>query len=192
MLFSDILQKYSAIDTGFGTDKITSHSYDTCYNELFLPYKYTCSNLLEIGFDGGFSLMAYEEYFTNSVIYGIDIIDNRNNIVRNNHNLKVYFGDATAEKTVNAFPYNFDIIVEDASHLPEHQIKHFIDYSKYVKPGGIYVIEDVHEKYYKDVYNKLENFATENGFTSTIYDLRYKKNRFDDILIVFTKLNTAI
>ena len=186
-MFSDTLKKYSAIDTRLGTDKITSHSYNTQYDTLFARYKNTCSKLLEIGFDGGLSLQSYYEYFTNAEIYGIDIADNRHPITRNNNKLNLYFGDATLPSTVNAFPYSFDIIVEDASHFPAHQIKHFIDYSKYVAPGGIYVIEDVHGNYINHVYTSLIDFATKEGFTCDVHDLRYLKGRYDDILIVFTK-----
>lgn len=189
-MFSDIVKKYSAINTLFGTDKVTSHSYEKVYDELFSPFENSCNKLLEIGFSGGFSLQCYNEYFKNAEIYGIDIVDDRQDIIKNNKKLNVYFGDATHESTINAFPYTFDIIVEDASHQYEHQIQHFLDYSKYVKPGGIYVIEDVNGEYQKNIYDRLITFATDNNFTCTVYDLRHVKSRFDDILIVYKK-NTA-
>lgn len=186
-MFSDILKKYSAFDTSEGSDKITSHSYEIVYNSLFSKYRVSCSNLLEIGFDGGFALKAYSEYFTNSNIYGIDIKDNRSIIIKNDSNIKVYIGDACSNDAINAFGVMYDIIVEDASHLPEHQIQHFRDYNKLVNKGGIYIIEDIHENCFKRVYDETKKIAEENGFKIELYDLRYIKSRFDDIIIVFTK-----
>lgn len=183
-MFSDILQKYSSIDTRYGTDKMTSHSYQDVYNELFYKYKNTCRNILEIGFDGGFALQSYSEYFMNAIVYGIDIKDNRASNV--NPNIKVYIGDACSDESINHFNTEFDIIVEDASHLPEHQIQHFKDYSKFIKKGGVYIIEDVHENAINRVVNEISSYASE--FTYKIYDLRHIKNRFDDIMIVYTKI----
>lgn len=186
-MFSDILQKYSSVDTQFGTDKITSHSYQTIYDELFSKYQNTCSKLLEIGFDGGFALQAYSEYFPNAEIYGIDIKDIRNETLRVNSKVKVHIGDACSQATVNHFSHEYDIIIEDASHLPEHQIQHFVDYNKYVKVGGIYIIEDIHEDALGTVLRETSRVAEANGFTYKVHNLRHIKNRFDDILIVFTK-----
>jgi len=187
IMFSDVLKKYSSIDTGLGTDKITSHSYESVYNTLFLKYKDCCKNILEIGFDGGFALQAYSEYFMNSNIYGIDIKDNRNEDIKKNPKINVFIGDACSSEAINKFNLLFDIIVEDASHLPEHQIKHFMDYNKLVNKGGIYVIEDIHENHFNEVYSKTKEIAENNDFKVEVFDLRFIKSRFDDIIIVFTK-----
>lgn len=188
MKFTDTLQKYSAIDTKKGTDKITSHSYGDYYNEVFEKYLNKNCKLLEIGIDGGYGLLAYKEYLNNAEIYGIDIKDNRDSyVIEKSNQYNLYIGDATNANTINAFPYMFDIIIEDASHLPEHQIQHFKDFSKYVNKNGIYIIEDVHENNYIYVYNSLKQYAELNGFTIEIIDLRHIKNRFDDILIVLKR-----
>jgi selenocysteine-specific translation elongation factor len=186
-MISDIFKKYNAVDTVQGTDKITSHSYDYIYNELFLKYKDSCSKFLEIGFSGGFGLQSYSEYFKNATIYGIDIKDDRDSNIKHNSNIKVYIGDAKSEETINHFQHEFDIILEDASHLPEDQIQHFRDYSKFVKSGGVYIIEDVHQDNIDVVFNETNFIAIENNFKSRVVDLRHIKNRFDDIIIIFEK-----
>jgi hypothetical protein len=188
MRFSDHLKKYSAVDCYIGTDKIITHSYDKIYDDLFQTYEHNCTKLLEIGFASGFSLLSYSEYFKNAVIYGIDIYDNRHEFVKTFPNINVYIGDATHDDTIKAFPFEFDIIVEDASHLPEHQIQHFKDYSPYIKSGGVYVIEDIDQTNYMHVYNNVLSIATQNGLTCELIDLREIKNRFDDIVIVCKRL----
>jgi len=182
----DILNQYSAVNTHYGTDKTTSHSYGTVYNHLFGPYKHADS-ILEIGFDGGASLLAYADYFQNATIYGIDIENNLLDTVKTHPRIKTYIGDATFDTTIHHFSNTYDIIIEDASHMLHHQVQHFHDYHTFVKPGGIYIIEDVAEANKDALAEHLESFAKELGFTMYTFDLRSIKNRFDDILFVFQK-----
>jgi len=188
MNFSDCISEYSniysRIHSSIGTDKTSVHSYDKVYDDLFHTYKHSCKKLLEIGFQSGLSLLCYAGYFKHAEIYGIDISDTRHEVIKKQPNINVYIGDATKEDTVKAFPFEFDIIIEDASHLPEHQIQHFKDYSPYIKSGGVYIIEDIHEDNYINVYDNVLSIATQNGLTCELIDLRHIKNRFDDILIV--------
>ena len=83
---------------------------------------------------------------------------------------------------------DYNIIIEDASHSLSDQIRHFFDFSKFVKEGGLYIIEDVHQDNLKNLDEVLQPIALENGFTLIIYNLCHIKNRFDDILFVFKKL----
>jgi hypothetical protein len=187
MSFSKLLDKYGSYNTRHGTDKNTVHSYGPVYDSLFNDFKDTCKNLLEIGFDSGTSLHVYSEYFQNTIIYGIDINDNRLPFVKTNNKINTFIGDATKIETINHFNKTFDIIVEDGSHLPEHQIQHFKDYSKFVNKGGLYIIEDVNQDDSDYLKTVLEPIAIQNGFTFEVIDLRYLKGRFDDILFIFKK-----
>jgi dihydroneopterin aldolase len=185
----EILKKYETHnDLAHGTDKGTTHAYDTVYEKIFEPYRNNNIKLLEIGLYGGADLLAFNEYFSNSTIYGIDITDS--NLMKqlyDHKNIHIYIGDATLQDTVQHFNTTYDIIIEDGSHLPEHQIQHFKDYNKFVNKGGIYIIEDVAESNLENVKAKTTEIANENNFTLEVYDLRKIKNRFDDILLVFKK-----
>lgn len=188
MAFSDLLHKYGSNNTTYGTDKNTTHSYGNVYDLIFKDYKDTCNTLLEIGFDSGASLQAYSEYFTNAMIYGIDIKDTSMPFIKSNTRITTFIGDATKSESINAFNKSFDIIIEDASHLPEHQVEHFKDYSGFVNKGGLYIIEDVNQDNLDCLKETLEFLALQNGFSFSVVDLRSIKNRFDDILFVFKKL----
>lgn len=185
---SDIFDKFGSRDNGIGTDKTTSHSYGETYNKLFTPIKDDVKSILEIGFCGGFGLKAYSEYFPNATIYGIDITDRwTKDICRNNPKINLLIGDATKYEIINHFNTSYDIIIEDASHNPQHQIRHFQDFHKFVKPGGYYIIEDVDQKYLDAVLGETKKISDVNNFECVVYDLRTIKNRFDDIMIVFRK-----
>jgi hypothetical protein len=187
MAFTNLLEKYGSIDTGYGTDKNTSHSYGPVYDALFMFYKNSATSILEIGFDSGTSLQVYSEYFTNATIYGIDIKDNCMPHIKTNPRIQMYFGDANSSESIRGFQGPFDIIVEDASHMVHDQIQHFKDYSNKVKQGGLYIIEDVDFRNVNLLRATLEPYATDNGFTMEIIDLQNIKGRFDDILFVFKR-----
>jgi hypothetical protein len=75
----------------------------------------------------------------------------------------------------------FDIIIDDASHLPEHQVFTCKFWSRLLKEDGLLVIEDVQNiNYCPAIINALPP-RFDNART---IDLRENKNRFDDILIV--------
>ena len=190
--FVDIVKKYSSIDTTYGTDKNTSHSYGPVYETIFREFRTNKKNILEIGFDSGASLQVYSEYFYNSEIYGIDIIDHCLPYIKQNKHIHLLFGDAKNKNTVNYYNKQYNIIIEDASHLLEDQITHFKDYNEFVSLGGLYIIEDVHEQNLHLLKNELEPLSISKGFTLKIIDLRHIKHRFDDILFVFTKIKNLI
>ena len=187
MSLCELLNIYGNINTHYGTDKNTSHSYGQIYEYLFSAYKYKAQSILEIGFDSGASLQVYSEYFVNATIYGIDIEDNCLTNIKTNNRIHMVFGDATDISIINHFDKMYDIIIEDGSHTLNHQICHFKDYSDFVLPDGCYIIEDVHEVNMSALKLELEPLAISKGFSLEIVDLRNIKNRFDDILFIFKK-----
>ena len=184
--FEEILQQYCAVNTHQGTDKNTSHSYGPLYSSLF-AHLWNPTALLEIGIDGGAALLAYAETFPTAHIYGMDIEDNLLSSVKTHPRITTWIGDAKSKAMIDCVPCQVDVLIEDASHLLEDQIQHFKDFSKYVKPGGLYIIEDVAEVN-KDILERvLKEEANRANFTMTVYDLRPVKQRFDDIVFVFQK-----
>ena len=44
--------------------------------------------------------------------------------------------------------YSYDIIIDDCSHHPDHQIISLMYLYAAIKPGGLYVIEDIESSYW--------------------------------------------
>lgn len=84
-----------------------------------------------------------------------------------------------------------DVLIEDGSHSVPDQIKSFEVWADKIKPGGMYIVEDVDGHYLPEVKHWLEKICVAKGFSSTWYDLRNIKNRYDDILGVFIKTTVA-
>lgn len=135
----------SPLDTIFiqkGTDKSSlSHNYSSTYARFFEEFRDKKFSLLEIGIDRGNSLRAWEEYFRNAEIIGIDIEDC---IKENTDRIITYQGSQTDTKFLDdVMLQNPLIIIDDGSHDSKDQIFTFEYLFHKLQSGGYYVIEDI-------------------------------------------------
>ena len=140
----------------YGTDKGTmdyGHGYSNTYQELFKDLVDQRVKLLEIGvcdprFPGA-SLKMWKEYFPNGRIVGLDI--NPEARVFATDNVQIWIGDQNNPANLTTMAHvcgpEFDIIIDDGSHVGEHILTSFKSLWVYVKPGGYYIIEDLHSVY---------------------------------------------
>jgi len=115
------------------------------YEHIFYPMKNLPLKICEIGIWKGGSLKLWEDYFPNSMIYGIDILDMSE---MNSKRIKTFVADQGNRTQLKSFiDYsggNFDFILDDGGHTMKLQQVSFGYLFKHVKPGGYYIIEDVH------------------------------------------------
>ena len=57
------------------TDKNTTHSYLSLYQNLLISKKETAKNVLEVGIYNGGSIKLWNDFFINANVYGVDIIN---------------------------------------------------------------------------------------------------------------------
>lgn len=174
------------IGSGSGTDKATNHSYVPVYEKIFEPLRDTPVRMLEVGVMSGASLRVWDEYFTHGdkEIHGVDIRpDWLIYEVKNYHVL-----DATHPAAAEVLGGTWDIVIDDGSHIPYHQIKTLEIFGQRIRPNGYYVVEDIINM---DVAAHLAALGREQGFTDMIYDLRKNKNRSDDIMLVLQRIADA-
>jgi FkbM family methyltransferase len=166
----------------FHTDKLWLHSYLDTYEDLFSKFRNKDINLLEIGFCHGGSIKLWKEYFGNkSSIYGIDITlqELRYDLVRDNNVTLICKDISNCDKSILK-PIMFDVVLDDASHTLEHQIKSWELFKDRLNPGGILVIEDIAPEAYDYFFNLSQKIPN-----SKFIDLRHIKNRYDDVLFVY-------
>lgn len=185
---TDILNETSNLDTTdtIGTDKNTIHSYIDFYETNLSKYKNTNASLLEIGVNSGGSLYLWGNYFDDGSVLGLDIIDKVRNEWKTLPNTKYLIHDAYDPSTVTLLP-NFDIIIDDGPHTLESQIKCIQYYLPKLNNNGILIIEDIQDTKYITILK--ENTPIKYHQYLEIIDLRYKKNRYDDILYVIKGVN---
>lgn len=127
------------------TDKASSfHDYLRTYEEYFSHCRNQPIRLLEMGVLGGDSLVTWSKYFghPDTRIIGIDIEINRCRPIEDSR-VRALAGSQTNANV--AWDDPFDIIIDDAGHFASQQIAAFCIYwPQWLKPGGIYIIEDLH------------------------------------------------
>lgn len=165
---------------GWG-DKGNVHSYiDHYYSKAFEEFRSTATTVLEIGVKGGHSLNMWKQYFERAHIIGVDNI-NRDTICPT---CEVIIGDATIPETFTNVP-KLDIIIDDGSHLIEHQLASFNILWDKLKPGGLYVIEDVAD------LDSTKQQLLDLHQSAEVFDFRDKLGRYDDVIVQYRKPNVA-
>ncbi len=123
----------------------TCHNYTPFYHEMFKDRRDTVKNVLEIGVAGGHSLRMWREYFPNAMIWGID---SNKVCIFNDGRIRCFAADQYNESDLlrvirRIGEPKLDLIVDDGSHEPAHQIFTAQVLLPYLKADGIYVIEDI-------------------------------------------------
>lgn len=175
----EIYENHKTENAGLG-DKGTLHKYIENYDLIFRDYRYRDNiNVMEIGVQEGYSLRMWRDYFARARIVGIDIKDCPKDI----NGCEFYKCDQNNPDEINKVleGENFDIIIDDGSHLFEHQVTSFKSLFPRLNPGGIYVIEDI-----QNPEIEIPKFQKLFG-PCEIYDTRKISGRYDDILLVWKK-----
>jgi len=132
------------------TDK-WRNCYTDYYAKWFESVRYEEFKILEIGVERGYSIRLWNKYFPNSTIYGVDNgrICNKSTMESLNECDGIvtdYLDQSNREdlqKFIDKHGGDFDIIIDDGFHYQEHQQISFGFLFPYLKPGGVYIIEDV-------------------------------------------------
>lgn len=139
----------------YGSDKWASfHWYAPHYERHFAPFRDEPVRILEIGIGGydeevgGGSLRAWKRFFHRGTVFGLDIFDKTE---LNEPRLTALVGDqndpeALAEVVRRHGP--FDIVIDDGSHMNEHIYTSFRTLFPLLRPGGLYVVEDLQTAYF--------------------------------------------
>jgi predicted O-methyltransferase YrrM len=139
------------------------HPYTLFYDSIFRNKKNENLKIAELGILDGASLLMWKEYFTNFEIYGFEYnIDLINNFKQNFNNDRITLTtiDVTSKDSIvkefSELNIMYDIIIDDTTHQFEDQIRVIENTYKYVKPGGILIIEDIFKSYNENDYiNRL-------------------------------------
>jgi hypothetical protein len=150
------------------TDRGGWRGYDRVYSKYFKKIRTKELNILEIGIKEGYGIYAWQRYFTNSKIYGIDNDWSSNTIYQRNelkhkHSLfklaKLYNIDSTKKNNwLEFYGKQFDIIIDDGNHYPNAQLETFKCGWKYLKSGGLYFIEDIGHRYDDEKLKELSDY----------------------------------
>ncbi len=158
---SDLEKFFEARKEGHGICK-WKHYFDI-YDRHFSRFRGTEVHILEIGIYSGGSLETWKDYFgPEARSYGVDIKPACQ--AYEGESVKVFIGDQGDRnfwKQFKAEVPHVDIVVDDGGHQAEQQIVTFEALVPYLRPGGVYLCEDLH-----GTFNRFAGYIY--GFASNL------------------------
>lgn len=150
--------------------------YFPIYERHFAKFRRRPINLLEIGIYSGGSLDMWRDYFgPHAHIIGVDVQED----------CKAYEGDGVTvvigDQSDPAFWREFkatqpklDIIIDDGSHKPRHQLTTLEELLPHLNYGGVYLCEDIHgypeSVFASHVHQLAHGLNTHTGFEKNPQD----------------------
>jgi hypothetical protein len=147
----------------YGSDKWGGlHWYTPHYETHFGQLRYDPVRVLEIGIGGyryeslgGNSLYTWQRFFPRGLVYGMDLHHKPNVTGPRIRTIQGDQSDAGFLREIGDQLGPFDIIIDDGSHRNEHVRISYQALFPYVRPGGYYVIEDLHTSYWPEFGGEL-------------------------------------
>jgi hypothetical protein len=202
---NSLCDKYHTDKGGFDPQDKTypwaSHNYAYFYDDLFSQIRPYVRNLFEFGIgtnnvqyadnmgingSPGASLRLWKDYFPLANIHGADI---DTGVLFNDERINTHFVDQLNPSSFvdlwsNLEETQFDIMIDDGLHTFEAGICTFENSFQKLKPGGIYVIEDVRNSSPTDFLNY---FKDRRDFNFQIVQLNRTNGMRPDCLVVIRK-----
>jgi len=185
--------KLEEIAVKYGTDKQcqNGHGYVEFYEKYFEPMMNDNITLLELGVREGWSTNMWVEYFPNGQIWGIDN-DKEGLCPKSFENPRIHFSmgsqdDESFLSNICEDVGGFDVIIDDASHISKLSIRSFEILFPHVKPGGLYIIEDLHVCHLTE-YNP-DRLSTIEYFDRIVLDDIMEKNLYLNKILFIRKGN---
>lgn len=179
--------------TKYGSDKGRSNNYTPLYSALFMERRNQEMRICELGLGTndptlpssmgkfgapGASLRGWRELFPNAIVCGADI---DRNILFEEDRIKTFYCDQLDRSAIHdlwsqpELQSGADIIIEDGLHTFEANISFLEGSLDHLRPGGIYVAEDV----------GCDNFDKWRDRWETIYSKQYAE--YECMLVILAE-----
>lgn len=126
--------------------------------------------MLEIGVDRGGSLQMWREHLPRATIVGLDINPESARHDDPGRDIHVRIGDQTDSQFLGTVIEEFgpfDTVLDDGGHTPKQMIGSFRYLFPRLRPGGVYIVEDVCANYWTIYRDQRESFI---DFTKWLMD----------------------
>lgn len=141
------MDELSALATRYASDKVM-HGFTPFYHAHLRGRRGKFRKVLEIGVFQGASLLMWRDYFPRAQVHGLDLRDPG---LLSSERVHVHLGDqserAVLDRLVGNIGSGFDLVVDDGGHTMAQQQVSLGQLFPHVRPGGFYVVEDLHTSY---------------------------------------------
>lgn len=157
------MSSFEEIGRESGTDKVYHHGYQRFYPRFLESIRDIATGILEIGIHRGASLNLWLRYFNKAIIHAIDITVQEYNSDR----VKLFKADQSSpsdlERVTKSITDPVQFIIDDGSHVPEHQRVSFeYLFKNLLQPGGVYIVEDIEISYWNNEEHKYGYKSSES------------------------------
>ncbi|KAF5004557.1 hypothetical protein FDECE_8947 [Fusarium decemcellulare] len=186
---------FKAIALKHGLGKVIAHKYQDMYERHLRPLQGKPVKMLEIGLGcnmasgPGASYHAWLEFLPGVDMYSIDINEKcAEGFKKMTPNARIAIGDQADPSFLAQFSKEstgdglFDVIIDNGGHFMEEQITSLDHLWKIVKPGGLYVIEDLRTSYSEEFFGDPSGRDTRKHTTT-----KYVYAVLDDLMAGWTK-----
>lgn len=161
-------------DKGDSAHSFAGVSYLDAYTQYLEPIREKVRTVLELGIARGASLKMWRDYFPNAHVWGIDVDPGANLDYGSRVHPVIGSQDDPAVVAQVAPGEEFDLVVDDGSHLVDHLVASFRLIWPRVRSGGFYVMEDLTGSWNHDL-NSIRNLWP--GMTYNRPDTNYVNDR---------------
>ncbi len=144
------------------TDKDFWHGYIDFYETFFKNRD--IKSIAEVGIFLGNSVRWLLKRFPGARVYGADILEKQQQWPDDPN---FFFTQLDQGDRVSLSEFfrdkGLDLIIEDGSHRPEHQVLTLIEGIKALNPGGMYILEDIHTSHPQYGGTKGFRFSKKRG-----------------------------
>ena len=188
--------KFNADKSVYNTHPgLHKHPYTAVYQMLLAQYKNKPIDLCEIGLAGGSSAAMWLAYFPLGKFLFLDRDMNfLNNFAKLNTprtTLKLVDVGVDLNLLRALGDKKFDVIVDDSSHVFDHQIRIVQEAFPSLKPGGILIVEDIYrsesEKKYEDALKDTLKHCAFASFVITNHEDKVDTGWNNSKLLVLIK-----
>lgn len=146
---------------------------------------FNARNILELGIWEGGGLVFWFEYFHPQKHVGIDLLQKKMSPYFQTYiqsqgienKIRTYWGinqtDAETLRQIISAEFNepLDLVIDDASHMYKETKLSFEILFPFLRPGGLYIVEDWAWEHWKDFQSPGHPWAAEKSLTPLIFEL---------------------
>ena len=187
-----------------GSDKGTKHNYTTIYSVLFRALRKKPLRIFELGLGTnnphlassmgvygrpGASMRGWRELFPQALIYGADI---DRDILFTDDRIETFYCDQLDGEAIRdlwaqpSLREPMDILIDDGLHTLEANVSFMNGSLQHLRPGGIYLVEDILSKTIGSWLDLLQSGYPEHfpNHEFALIELPHPYNRHDNNLLI--------
>lgn len=158
------------------------HGYTAVYDLLLSSKRYEPLLLGEAGIAHNMSMHMWRSYFPQAILYGWDFDEKLLETAKAQKIPRCHYGYINMNDinsvldAFNSAGANFDILIDDTTHACEHQVLFVQMALRFMKPGGLIIIEDVFRQWDESRYNDALRPYFKYFSSGTFIETNHKNN----------------